>query len=335
MKRKIIKQGHNTLTITLPSKWVKKLNMKAGDEINILEKNSSLIINAEKNFKEKTTIINITDFTIPLLWRYFQSAYRSGCDEIKIIFDPNKKNYEDAFHYYTTNFDYAKIGEKVPQKTAIVLIQSVVDRFLNIAIIESSKNHCVIREMGEPTTKEFDNALRRIFIIIFQMFDRIIEIIQEDEIGDNFVCKEIHTIDLNIDKFVDYCCRILNKMNTSFCENKKSILFSTLFIFEFLGDEFKYIGKHLAISKKPVKDTLPLIEEVKKHFNIYYKLFYKFDREQSITFGKNDFDIYRKHFEIKKNLVGESKSIARHFMHISKFLLALVELRIEMEFNGS
>ena len=27
MKRKIIKQGHNTLTVTLPSKWVKKLNI--------------------------------------------------------------------------------------------------------------------------------------------------------------------------------------------------------------------------------------------------------------------------------------------------------------------
>ena len=157
MKRRIIKQGHNTLTITLPSKWVKKLNLKPGNEININEKENSLIINAQENIKEKSTTIDINDFTVPLLWRYFQSAYRSGCDEIKVLFNSNKDDYEDAFHYYTTQFDYANLGEKVPKKTALAMLQSVVDRFLNIAIINSGKDYCIIREMGEPTAKEFDN----------------------------------------------------------------------------------------------------------------------------------------------------------------------------------
>jgi len=44
MKRKIIKQGHNTLTITLPSEWVKKLNLNAGDEIEVYERDSGLVI---------------------------------------------------------------------------------------------------------------------------------------------------------------------------------------------------------------------------------------------------------------------------------------------------
>ncbi|MFH1210077.1 MAG: AbrB/MazE/SpoVT family DNA-binding domain-containing protein [archaeon] len=333
MKRKIIKQGHNTLTITLPSKWVKKLNLKEKDEIDIIERDNSLIINGQENFKEKTATIDITDFTVPLLWRFFQSAYRSGCDEIKIIYDPNKKEYEDAFHYYTTNFDYAKLGEKVQNKNALPMIQSVVDRFLSMAIIKSGKGYCIIREMGDPSMKEFDNSLRRIFIVILQMFDRITEAIKDEEISDSHICKEIHTIDLNIDKFVDYCCRIMNKIETSFPGRKKSLLFSTLFILELLGDEFKYIGKHLAVSKKSVKDTLQLIERVREHFEIYYKLFYKFEREEAIKFGKNDLDIYSKHFGIKRKLEGESKSIGRHFMLISKFLLVLAELRIEMEFD--
>ncbi|MBU2634175.1 MAG: AbrB/MazE/SpoVT family DNA-binding domain-containing protein [Nanoarchaeota archaeon] len=332
MKRKIIKQGHNTLTITLPSKWVKKLNLTSKDEVDIIEKDNSLLINSQENFKEKTTTIDITDFTIPLLWRYFQSAYRSGCDEIKVIFD-SKKDYDDAFHYYTTSFEYNKLGEKVPSKTALPLIQSVVERFLNIAIIRSGKNYCIIKEMGDPSMKEFDNSLRRIFIIIQQLFDRTIEAIKEDEIGNTIICKEFHTIDLNIDKFVDYCCRIMKKIETSFPDGKKRLLFSTLFLLELIGDEFKYVGKHLALTKKSVKDTIPLIEKIKEHFNIYYKLFYKFDRESSINFGKNDLEIYSKHFIEKKKLKGESKSIANHFMAISKFTLALAELRIEMEFD--
>jgi len=331
MKRKIIKQGHNTLTITLPIEWTKKLNIKAGDELDLYEKENSLVLNGFEKNKEKSAVINIDNFTVPLLWRFFQGAYRSGCDEIKITFDKKKKLYEDPYHYYTTQFDYARLGEKVPQKPILVVIQSLVDRFVGIEILDVKDNHILVKEMGEITTKEFDNSLRRIFLVVFQLCDRIIEAIEKNEIGDTNLCKDIHTIDLNIDRFVDYCCRILNKINTSFTEKDKTLLFSTLFILELLGDEFKYIGKHLAVSKKPINESLTLAKKVKEHFDIYYKLFYKFSTEEAIKLGKNDELVYEEHYKFK-NKVGESRSIARHLMMISKFILVLTELRIEMEY---
>ena len=331
MKRKIIKQGHNTLTITLPIEWVKKLNLKAGDEINIYEKESSLVLNGFERNKEKSTTINIDNFTVPLLWRFFQGAYRSGCDEIKIIFNKNTKLYEDPYHYYTTQFDYAKLGERVSSKPILVAIQSLIDRFVGMEILDVKDNCIIIKEMGELTTKEFDNSLRRIFLVVFQLFDRVIETIEKNELNNKNLCKELHTIDLNVDRFVDYCCRILNKINTASSEKDKSLLFSTLYLLELLGDEFKYIGKHLAVSKKSVKDCLPLAKKVREHFDIYYKLFYKFDRDEAILFGKNDHLIYEEHYKFK-NRIGEGRSIARHLMMISKFTLALAELRIEMEF---
>ncbi|MDO8516923.1 MAG: AbrB/MazE/SpoVT family DNA-binding domain-containing protein [Nanoarchaeota archaeon] len=332
MKRKIIKQGHNTLTLTLPTEWVKKLNLKAGDEIDLIERDSSLVINGHQNMPEKIAEIDITNFTIPLLWRFFQSAYRAGSDEIKIKFDSNKKDYKDAYHFYTTQFDYSKLGEKVPSKPALAMIQGMVDRFIGMGIIETGKDYCIVKEMGEPTVKEFENSMRRVFLVILQMFERVIEAIDKNEINDSNLCKEIHTIDLNVDRFVDYCCRILKKLSASFPEGKKRLLFSTLFILELVGDEFKYIGKHLAISKKPVKDVLPLIEMVKKHFEMYYNLFYKFSRENAIELGENDYKIYNEHFKMKEKLKDQSKSIETHFMMISKFVLVLTELRIEMEF---
>ena len=48
MIRKVIKQGHNTLTVTLPSKWVKSRDIKPGDDINIKEKDNGLLITSEK-----------------------------------------------------------------------------------------------------------------------------------------------------------------------------------------------------------------------------------------------------------------------------------------------
>ena len=332
MKRKIIKQGHNTLTMTLPRDWVSKLNLNAGDEVDVLERENALVINGHQNLKQKKVEVDITDFTLPLLWRYFQSTYRAGCDEIRIKFDPNKKKYDDAFHFYTTQFEYQKLGEKIPQKPAIAMIQELVDRFIGMAIMESGEGYCVIKEMGEVSKKEFDNSLRRIFLVLLQLFDRVIEAIEKNEVNDAGLCKEIHTIDLNVDKFVDYCGRILNKVVDSVLEDQKPLMFSTLFLLELLGDEFKYIGKHLAFSDKPVKEVLNVAKLVKEHFELYYALFYKYDRDTAIRFGKNDALVYATHFKIKGKIYGEARSILKHFMGISKFVFALGELRIQMEF---
>ncbi|MGV8171648.1 MAG: AbrB/MazE/SpoVT family DNA-binding domain-containing protein [Candidatus Woesearchaeota archaeon] len=332
MKRRIIKQGHNTLTLTLPAGWVKKLNLKSGDEIDILEKENTLIINSACNHKDKSCEIDIRGFSVPLLWRYVQSAYRSGCDEIKIYFDSSIKEYEDAYHYYTTQFEYSKLGEKIPPKPAIAMIQDITNRFIGVDIVESGNGYCIIKEMAEVSSKEFENSLRRIFLVILQLFDIVIEAIEKDKIRESSLCKEIHTIDLTVDKLVDYCSRILNKISTEFPENKKALMFSSLFILELIGDEFKYIGKHLALTQHSVKEVVKLAKMNRQHFESYYKLYYSFDRKKAITFGEGDFEVYEANYKMKNKLQDDSRSIAKHLMMVSKLTLALTELRIQMEF---
>ena len=337
MRRKVIKQGHNTLTITLPNKWAQKLNLKAGDEIDLVEKENSILINSEEKTKDKKAVIDISNFTIPLIWRFIQGAYRDGCTEIKIIFDPNKNLYEDPYHYFTTHSAYAELGENVPKKTPLAMIQTVVDRFIGMGIIETGKNYCVIKEMGELTPKEFDNSLRRIFLVILHMFDRMSDAIEKEELGSVNICKEFHTIDLNVDRLVDYCCRILNKISTSFPDNKKTLLFTTLFLLEILGDEFKYISKHIALTKKSVKETLPFAEKIREHFETYYKLFYKFEREQTIKFSQDNFNMWKSYYEEKYKSKkqppqDQTGSILGHLKNIGGFTFDLAELRIEMEF---
>ncbi|MFH1592664.1 MAG: AbrB/MazE/SpoVT family DNA-binding domain-containing protein [Candidatus Woesearchaeota archaeon] len=331
MKRKLIKQGHNTTTVTLPINWVKKLNLKSGDEVDVEEQGNSLIINGKESNQHKSTTLDISDFTVPMIWRFFQPAYRQGYDEIKVAFNPDKKNFESVYHYYTTQFAYTKLGEKRPAKPAVDMIQELIDRFIGIEIMDIGKNYCIIKDMTEPTTKEYPNSLRRIFMIISNIFDRVITAIENNEIGDIKICKELHTMDLNADRFIDYCCRILNKINDSAPQRKKASIFASLFILELLSDEFKYIGVHLAKANKKVSDILPFGEKVREHFKLYENLFYNFDRDLAIKFGKNDFSIYDEHSSWKKKIAGENKSIAGHLMQISKYLLCLVELRIEME----
>jgi len=332
VKRRIIKQGHNTMTITLPKEWTTKLNLKAGDEVDLSETNGFLVVNGKQSSDLKSTTIDIRGLNVPMIWRFFQSAYREGYTEIKVLYDAAKKDQDGAFDFYTTQLAYEKMGEKKSFRPVIDMLHEVVGRFVGIEIIEHGPNYCIIREMGELTAKEFDTSLRRIFLIIGELFDYILDKIENNVIGEINTCKEIHTLDRGTDRFVDYCCRIINRVNDSTFQKNKPIMFSTLFLLELLGDEFKYIGTHLATTKKKIDEVLPFAQIVKEHFQMYYKLFYSFDRETAIKFGKNDFKIYNDYFKSKESKNNDAQSIRRHFMQISKFLLCLVELRVEMDF---
>lgn len=332
MKRRIIKQGHSTLTMTLPSDWAKKLNINPGDEVDVYENSGSLVINGKQNGHKRSAVIDIVGLSIPMLWRFFQSAYREGYDEIKLVYDPNKKSYEGVYNYYASQFDYSRLGESSPERPALNMIQELVDRFIGIAVIDHGEGYCTIKEMGELTSKEFDNSLRRIFLLILELFDKVISLIKNNKIGDIGICKTIHIMDINVDRFIDYCARINNKINDSTFQKNKPIMFSTLFLLELLGDEFKYIGNHLARSKKKVDEIAEFADIVKQHFEMYYHLFYKFDREGVIKFGKNDFKIYNDHFKWKESPNKDVQSIRGHLMQISKFVFCLMELRIEMEY---
>jgi phosphate uptake regulator len=74
MKRKVIKQGHNTLTITLPNKWASRFNLAAGDEIDLNEKDNGLFISTEKHSEKKRAEFSLEDMDIPTIWKYFMAV---------------------------------------------------------------------------------------------------------------------------------------------------------------------------------------------------------------------------------------------------------------------
>ncbi|MBW2987388.1 AbrB/MazE/SpoVT family DNA-binding domain-containing protein, partial [Candidatus Woesearchaeota archaeon] len=44
MKRKVVKQGSATLTVSLPTSWTKKYNIKPGDEIEMEVQDKAILI---------------------------------------------------------------------------------------------------------------------------------------------------------------------------------------------------------------------------------------------------------------------------------------------------
>ncbi len=331
MKRKIIKQGHNTLTITLPSEWTKRFNLNSGKEIDLTERENGLFLSTEKTGIHKKTEFDITGMDLPTIWKYFMAVYREGYEEVIIKFNPDiqLENPYKFFSHHQLDLRYKKEPDK---KHIEEILHGFVTRFIGFEVVEHGKDYIVIREMGEPTSKEFDNSLRRVFLLIQQMAEETLEALKTNN---SKMLTHMHDVDINIDKFHDYCIRILNKIGNK--EPRKSeLLFSTLFLLELLGDEFKSISHHLLYDFKQdihFNGVITIAQSIKEQFDLFYNLFYNFDKDKLKHLSEIDMGRYFTVTDTRKKTKDDDvKEIFHHLRVIARYINALTELRIEMEF---
>ena len=317
MKRKIIKQGNNTLTITLPRKWTSKFGINVGDEINVEESDKSLVISSDKIKGLSEINISFDKLNQPLVWRTIIGAYRTGYDSININFDQEKK-YKNI---YTT---LADSKEKIIM-SPIEMVQDVVSSLCGMAIIEQKTNYCVIKDLGEITNKEFDNTLRRIFFIIEGMGEDCLRLYNEKK---ESIVRGIEVADISIDKFVDFCLRVLNKIGYNNFK-KTSTIYSIILLLEYIGDEYKRTSYHLIKIKKGSRELFSIFENVNKFFIAFSKFFYNFNKENMLSIYEENEKLMKqiRSFNFKK---GEEE-IIHHLKKIRRFIIDLKQLRIDLE----
>jgi phosphate uptake regulator len=333
MRRRVIKQGHNTLTMTLPSTWTKKLNISAGDELELEEKQNGLFLTTEKKLNAgKRAEFDITDMDIPTIWKYFMSVYREGYDEVRVYFD-SLKTLDSPYKFYThhkTDPKVSKLIKSTRKRSITTALQGFVDRFIGFEIVEHGKDYILIKDLGGITSKEFDNSLRRVFLLLQQMAEEVFEAIVE---GNTSSVEAMHDIDINLDKFHDYCIRVLNKIGNKNPE-QKSLYFATLFLIEMIGDEFKNIAIHLIqdFSTGNLETIKPLVKFVKEQIDNYYDLFYKFDKEKIKKISELDQKTYMDFPKLYRKANEEEKEVFHHLRMVGRYINSLLEIRIEMEY---
>ena len=84
MRRKLIKQGNDALTITIPAKWLKNKSLKSGDEVEINEQEQDLLISGTGEAELKTKQIFLETVSANHLRSLISSAYKAGYDQINI-----------------------------------------------------------------------------------------------------------------------------------------------------------------------------------------------------------------------------------------------------------
>jgi len=288
MVRKVIKQGNNTLTITLPRTWSSKFNIQGGDELNVEEKGKSLILTSKKDSNFESVEIDIEN-SKKFLKRSITSLYRQGVDEIKVNFKDNK---------------------------VLTLLQKETSSLLGFEIVEQGKNYCIIKNVAVAMESEFSTIIKRIFLMLKTNFSEIIIAIKEKDYAELENIKENEKIN---NKLVNFCQRTINKKGQ--LENYK--ITSTFYMvsqLEQVADDLRDICQTLIDNKTPAisKETLDLINACGNIFNKMYTYYYKFNTEQLLEMTSEEEETMKKCKELIQKKQSFEAIIIYHVMSIIK-----------------
>jgi len=245
IKRRVIQIANSTQLISLPRKWSLKYGVKKGDELEIEEKDNSLIIQTEKGLSLSRIEINVKGKE-QIIHRLLSSLYRSGFDEI--------------------NITYEKSSE-------LELIQSTINKeLIGFEIVEERRENIIIKQVSSIDYSEFNNMLKRVFMFILSTAEETLEALKKNDENslNNLVFR-----DLTINKLTNYCRRSLNKKESSFKHIGPGYVI--IEILEKISDGYRDLCKYASKNRKEIKGQLvETLAEINILLRDAQKLFYNF-----------------------------------------------------------
>ncbi|MCX6750594.1 MAG: AbrB/MazE/SpoVT family DNA-binding domain-containing protein [Candidatus Pacearchaeota archaeon] len=230
MKRKLVKQGAATMMISLPSKWIRANNLDKGDEIELEEKNNSLIISQEAKKGKKQTEINLSSLTESSIRTLITNAYRLGYNQIKLSFKDKK---------------------------AIESIKDTINNnLLGFEIINKSDTSCEIENITEPSKEQFENIFSKIFLNIEDLFEITLLMLQGKK--SNF-----EEVEKKIQQFDNFCRRV--SANDSDSQLRWAFHAELIHAQREIYHLLRYLEKNKI---KPEKEIFSLLEDCRKIFKI-------------------------------------------------------------------
>jgi phosphate uptake regulator len=310
MKRKVIQHGPS-LIVSLPSKWVKEMGIVKGEELEISEQGSTLIISGDSHPRQSEVSADLTGLDRTTIMYVISGLYRLGYDKVKLTF----KNEETVYQR--------------KQKTVNVLdvIHEATSRLIGFEIMQEKEGYCEIVELQSPSEKDFDQVLRRIFLLLIEASG---DLALAAKNLDERLLNTIENRHDTITKFVSYCLRLLNK-NKYPEGNKIPYYFHIIASLDRITDTIKYSARNILRCKKSLdKHTLRVFEIVSADLRRYYEIFYKYDNLKIRKINEDRYAV--------ENLIAESNFgtidaiISIENKQILEQLLDLIEARTALQY---
>ena len=144
MERKLVKQGRNALTVTLPAQWLKDKGLSVGNSVFIEEHNKNLEIFADTKTSLKEITIDFKDKIKSYCYHHLNSLYIEGYDKITIL-----------------NSD--------------IDIYSFSDSFIGFTIDKEKNKKYILRNLIAKPNEEFNTLFHRICFILMELTESLNE----------------------------------------------------------------------------------------------------------------------------------------------------------------
>ena len=309
MKRKVVKHGPSSLIISLPSKWVKRHNVKGGDELDVLEKQNSLEITTKALPKDLSVTIDITGLDRTSILVYLQGMYRKGYDEINVHFKNQK----------TKHF------RKKKEVQVLSVIQNVITRFIGVEIVKQTKDFVQIRQISEDSKKDFAVLMKRTGMLIIEAFEEFERCLKDND-DDTYPVEHHHMI---VTKFINYCMRLISKGAVKDTSDALT-LYQIFAVLDKIMDLLKEAERDKArYNISFPKESVEIVSDVTEAMRVFHKFFFSKDLKLAYDLESRRDKIKQKIYAMKSD--PKVLSIMVLFREIPEFLQVLVECRLRLD----
>jgi phosphate uptake regulator len=227
MERKLVKQGRDALTVTLPAKWIQKRNLKAGDSVYIDFNGKDLSVKSKEASPSMEVTVDVTGEERSMIWHTIIAKYIAGYDRI-IILHSNPSLTQHFTHY-----------------------------LLGMIIEDHSINKTVLKTIISSPESDIDVIIRR----VVHMFLHQAELYEEYTLG-KATFDDVRAQERLIDTNIYYCLRFINKYNLHEGSYTYFLLCSTI---EEAADVLTVIAKHSKDSRL-ASGIRSMIDSFNKYF---------------------------------------------------------------------
>jgi len=163
MRRKVNLVGKNTLTVSIPSKWVRAQWLKKGDSLDVQLQGSELIL---RRAERTPTRISLVLDKEQLAKRLIFAAYKSGVDELHLSYEPDPAINEILFG----------INDAAP----------------GFEVVEQDEKSCTLKTVSEAGEEAYTTTFQRIFSVLRQQAEAVLQTVKEGNLDrlPNFLIAE-------------------------------------------------------------------------------------------------------------------------------------------------
>jgi phosphate uptake regulator len=272
MIRKVIQLAGKTLVVSLPSKWANSNGVRKGSEVEVEEKGDKIIISTTTKTGLRTEV-DITG-TVPMTKRVLGAIFKIGYEEVLVKFSTSEE---------------------------LALAQEAIrEEFIGFEVVKRSKNFLNIRRVKTLEIHEFDTILRRMFLALLGMAEESLQAIRKK---DELWLKTVALTDKDINKYADFCRRLLNQKGLS-VSNRPMPMYYIIEQLERIGDSYRDICTAAIYIKKLSKGREKLHIEVEAFLRLLYECYYKFSLAKIAEAGKKRTELKNK---ISEELISAKK----------------------------